>query len=123
MAPGARSDILSHANDRFTHASSSAVSSSASSVPDEQRLMSASSTKKPRPRRGRARPPESLAREHDLDYSRSRPNRFAGELSEDAVVVVLDEDVAAVFQDPKRVNALLRATIAAMEPSRKKSAG
>lgn len=30
------------------------------------------------------------------------------------MVVVLDEDVAAVFRDPKRVNALLRATIAAL---------
>jgi hypothetical protein len=85
--------------------------------------MSASSTKTPRPRKRRTRPAEGVAREHDLDSARSRPNRFADRLSEDAVVVVLDEDVAVIFQDPKRVSALLRATIVAVEPGRKKCAG
>jgi hypothetical protein len=39
------------------------------------------------------------------------------------VVVVLDEDVAAVFRDPERVNALLRAAIAAVRTARRKRAG
>jgi hypothetical protein len=39
------------------------------------------------------------------------------------VVVVLDPDVAKVFRDPKKVNALLRATIVATEKPRSKRAG
>jgi hypothetical protein len=37
--------------------------------------------------------------------------------------VVLDADVAAVFRDPKRVNALLRAAIAALEKKPPRRAG
>ncbi len=64
----------------------------------------------------RARPKQGgLARQYRFDYSKSRPNRFAHRVPRDAVVVVLDSDVAQVFRDPKRINALLRATIAAVE--------
>ena len=61
--------------------------------------------------------------EHRFDYTKSRPNRFAGRIAKNAVVVVLDPDVAAVFRDPKRVNSLLRATIAALKKPGSRRAG
>jgi len=63
------------------------------------------------------------ASEYRFDYTKSRPNRFAERLPRGAVVVVLDPDVAKVFRDPKKVNALLRATIVATEKPRSKRAG
>jgi uncharacterized protein (DUF4415 family) len=63
-----------------------------------------------------------MAREYRFDYSKSRANRFAKHLSKNAVVVVLDPDVAEVFRDPRRVNALLRATIAALDKRRSRRA-
>lgn len=45
--------------------------------------------------------PGDLAPEYRFDYAKSRPNRFARQLAKNAVVVVLDPDVAAVFRDPK----------------------
>jgi uncharacterized protein (DUF4415 family) len=62
-----------------------------------------------------------MAREYRFDYSKSRPNRFATRFPKDAVVVVLDSDVAKVFRDPKRVNKVLRATIAALKKKSKKA--
>lgn len=59
-----------------------------------------------------------MAAEYRFDYSKARPNRFAREFDADAVVIVLDRDVAKVFRDPARVNALLRATIAAVDTRR-----
>ena len=64
-----------------------------------------------------------MAREYRFDYKKSRPNRFAAQLRRDAVVVVLDSDVAKVFRDAEQVNALLRATIAAVEKPRSRRAG
>lgn len=66
---------------------------------------------------------DELAPEYRFDYSKSKPNRFAREVNRDAVVVVLDEDVATVFRDPERVNSLLRATIAAVDKPRSRRAG
>ena len=80
-------------------------------------------TKKPHGARGRKQAQGELAREYRFDYKKSRLNRFAGEISSDAVVVVLDADVAQVFRDPKSVNALLRATIAAVKKPRKRKTG
>ena len=75
-------------------------------------------------RRGsRNRHEGNLAREYRFDYSKSRPNRFARQVAKNAVVVVLDPDVAAVFRDPKKVNSLLRATIAALKKPGSRRAG
>jgi len=63
------------------------------------------------------------APEYRFDYTTSRSNRFARQLRHGTVVVVLDSDVAKVFRDAKQVNALLRATIAAVEKPRSKRAG
>ena len=71
-------------------------------------------------KRGAAR---ELAREYRFDYSKSKKNRFARRLGQDVSVVLLDPDVAAVISDSKRVNALLRATIAALAEQRPRRAG
>jgi hypothetical protein len=83
--------------------------------------MSGRTTKKARARVGRVRQ-EGLAREYRFDYRKSRANRFARRLRGDAVVVVLDPDVADVFRSPKQVNSLLRA-IAAAATSRSRRVG
>lgn len=67
--------------------------------------------------------PGDLAPEYRFNYAKSRPNRFARQIAKNAVVVVLDPDVAAVFRDPKRVNSLLRATIAALKKPGSRRAG
>lgn len=78
--------------------------------------------KKPPKSNRRRKTEDELAPEYRFDYSKSRPNRFARDVGKDAVVVVLDPDVAEVFRDPKRVNSLLRATIAAVEKGRSRRA-
>lgn len=57
-------------------------------------------------------PNDELRDEYALDYAKSEPNRFAAKL-QDTTVVVLQPDVAEVFQSSKAVNALLRSAIAA----------
>jgi uncharacterized protein (DUF4415 family) len=57
------------------------------------------------------------AAEYRFDYAKSRPNRFA-KRPRGAVVIVLDPDVAKVFRDGKKINAILRAMIAAVETPR-----
>ncbi len=59
--------------------------------------------------------------EYSFDYRKARPNRFAGKFRAGAVAVVLEPDVASVFESSDTVNALLRSVIAAM-PRRPKRA-
>jgi len=60
-----------------------------------------------------AEAPDELRPEYDLEFK--RPNRFAKRLKGKSVVaVVLDEDVASVFQSSEAVNQLLRSVINAM---------
>ena len=79
--------------------------------------MSEKTTKTSRSRKPRYKLAD-LAREYRFNYSRSKPNRFAPHFAKDAVVVVLDPDVAPHFRDPKQVNSLLRATIKALKGTR-----
>ena len=58
--------------------------------------------------------------EYRFDYSKARPNRFAGRIDESRVVVVLDPDVSEVFTTPESVNKVLRALISNM-PAKGKS--
>ena len=58
--------------------------------------------------------------EYRLDYQRARANRFAAALPTGTVSIILDPDVAAVFDNAEAVNNLLRSVIAAM-PARKTS--
>ena len=52
--------------------------------------------------------------EYAFDYSRAKPNRFAAQMGGTAVAVVLDPDVASVFDSSTKVNALLRSVISAL---------
>jgi hypothetical protein len=55
-----------------------------------------------------------MQKEYRFDYSRAKPNRFAEKMSKEVVAVVLEPDVAAVFNSSEAVNALLRSVIAAL---------
>ena len=59
-----------------------------------------------------------LRPEYDFDYSRAKPNRFAGKVTRPVVAVVLEPDVAAVFKSSARVNAELRTLITARKRKR-----
>ena len=56
---------------------------------------------------------DDLRPEYDLDYSRSRTNRFASGMSGTVVTVTLEPDVAAVFDTSESVNRALRSVISA----------
>jgi len=73
--------------------------------------------KKQSPKKSEASPDE-LRSEYRFDYSKAKPNRFAPRMSRDAVVVVLDPDVATVFKSSEAVNELLRSVISAMPRSK-----
>lgn len=62
-----------------------------------------------------AEPEHDLRPHYDFDYSKMKPNRFAGmDLKfKGRRAVLLDEDVAEVF-DQEAVNTVLRSTIKAM---------
>jgi len=61
---------------------------------------------------------EDMRREYRFDYRKARPNRFAGMLK-GTTAVVLDPDVASVFESPESVNRLLRSVIAAFPANAK----
>jgi hypothetical protein len=56
----------------------------------------------------------ALRVEYDFDYRKSRPNRFASRMSDNTVAVVLEPDVAQVFDSSESVNQLLRSVISAL---------
>lgn len=56
---------------------------------------------------------KGLRAEYKFNYSRSRTNRFASRLGPQTVAVVLEPDVAQVFDSSRAVNKLLRSVIAA----------
>ena len=60
--------------------------------------------------------------DYDFDYRRAKPNRFAGRISKERVVVLLDPDVSQVFTTPESVNTVLRALITALPESPKTDA-
>jgi hypothetical protein len=65
---------------------------------------------------------EEMQREYDFDYSKSKPNRFAGRIATDRTVVLLDPEVSKVFTDSESVNAALRALITALPKNVKRDA-
>ena len=65
---------------------------------------------------------EELLPEYRFDYSKSKPNRFARQMSKGSVAVILDPDVAAVFKSSDAVNGLLRSVISAMPQSKSNQA-
>ena len=50
---------------------------------------------------------------YQFDYSKAKPNRFASRMKRPVVAVVLESDVAAVFDSSAKVNAQLRSAISA----------
>lgn len=60
---------------------------------------------------------DEMRAHYDFHYSKSQPNRFASRFAEGTITVVLDPDVASVFQSSENVNAFLRSAIAAMPPT------
>lgn len=57
--------------------------------------------------------------EYQFDYKQGRPNRFAGRIDRQQLVVVLDKDVSEVFSTPESVNTALRALISAIPKATK----
>lgn len=55
-----------------------------------------------------------LRDEYDFDYSKSKPNRFAGEFGKGSVAVVLEPDVAEVFGSAGSLHTFLRSVISAL---------
>jgi hypothetical protein len=68
--------------------------------------------KTPRLTQGEMRP------EYRFAYRNARPNRFAPLMKDKTITVVLDADVASVFQSSESVNTLLRSVISALPQSR-----
>lgn len=72
-------------------------------------------TSKPRTKPGRkTKRADEMEPEYRFDYSKAKPNRFAQSAAPGAVAVMLDADVAQVFQDAESVNAVLRALLNTM---------
>lgn len=78
--------------------------------------------KRPGNRKRRTKEDE-LRPEYRFDYSKTKPNRFAARMSEDVIAVVLEPDVAAVFNSSELVNALLRSVISVMRQTNLKKTG
>jgi hypothetical protein len=64
---------------------------------------------------------DGMRSEYRFDYSKSNPNRFAAQIKNGSVAVLLEPDVASVFDNSESVNQLLRSVIAALpEDSKRK---
>lgn len=75
-------------------------------------------------RKHRQPAPDDIRAEYRFDYRKARSNRFAAQMKGSTVAVVLDPDVAAVFQTSESVNSLLRSVISALpEDVRRDSKG
>lgn len=59
-----------------------------------------------------------LQPEYRFDYRKAKPNRFASKVRTGSVAVLLDPDVARVFQNAESVNTVLRALLSTM-PARR----
>ncbi len=77
--------------------------------------------KKPSTAKARSNKSEDMLPEYDFDYRKARPNRFAGRISKERVVVLLDREVSEVFTTPESVNTVLRALITAMPEGPKRA--
>jgi hypothetical protein len=63
---------------------------------------------------------DELRPEYDFDYRKAKPNHFAAKLKKGGRLVVLDPEIAEVFQDSKDVNAVLKAPLHTMPMAKKK---
>jgi hypothetical protein len=51
---------------------------------------------------------DDLQEHYDFDYSKAKPNRFATQLNNETVMIVLEPEVAAAFPTTEAVNEALR---------------
>ncbi len=79
--------------------------------------MKKTSSSKPRSNKS-----EDMLSEYNFDYNKAKPNRFAGRISKERLVVLLDPEVSQVFTTPESVNTVLRALVTALPESRRKKA-
>ncbi len=70
--------------------------------------------------KSRRKQPEDMQPEYDFDYTKAKPNRFAGRIARDRLVVLLDPEVSKIFTDSDSVNAALRALISALPKNAKR---
>ena len=62
--------------------------------------------------------PADMRTEYQFDYAKAKPNRFASRMDRPVVAVVLESDVAAVFDSAAKVNAQLRSAISSRKPQK-----
>jgi hypothetical protein len=77
--------------------------------------------KKTLPTKGKAKQPDELAPEYRFDYRKAKRNRFAKRTRPESIAVLLDPDVAQVFETGDAVNAVLRALMTTMPAGRRSS--
>ncbi|HXQ37025.1 MAG TPA: hypothetical protein VN843_23645 [Anaerolineales bacterium] len=64
--------------------------------------------------RTKSRKVQEMASEYRFDYEKAKPNRFAGRMKNEPLIVMIEPDVAKVFKSSEQVNKALRALISAM---------
>jgi hypothetical protein len=72
---------------------------------------------------GRRRAADEVRPEYQFDYAQARSNRFASQAQGNVVTVVLEPDVAQVFETSESVNRLLRSVILAVPQRRTRLRG
>jgi hypothetical protein len=72
--------------------------------------------------KSRRNQPEDMRSEYSFDYRKAKPNRFAGRMSKERLVVLLDPEVSQVFTTPESVNTVLRALVTALPESTRRKA-
>lgn len=70
--------------------------------------------KKTTPNKSKRKRPDQPRPEYRFDYAASKPNRFADRIPEGSLAILLDPDVARLFNNAESVNAVLRALMATM---------
>jgi hypothetical protein len=63
---------------------------------------------------GRDETEDDMLPEYRFEYSKARPNRFAEDITEGSLVVVLEPELAQVFKTSEQVRTILRAIADAM---------
>ena len=66
---------------------------------------------------------DDMLPEYHFDYRQARPNRFATDVVEGSLVVVLEPDIARVFKTPERIEAVLRAIAGALSQQAPETVG
>lgn len=62
---------------------------------------------------------DEMLPEYRFDYRQRRPNRFAAEVPEGSLLVLLEPDIARVFKTEEAVRGILRAIAEAMPEAQK----